>query len=407
MSYFIHTIILGTAIWLVGRKQPDQLIFYTGMFLKLVAGIAVGWIYWEHYYGGDTWLYYDAAKALADLPFKEWWAQLGNAQIEVFKNQPRAILFTKIVSGFLFITHGDYWVTASYFSFISFLAFWFFYRQIRSTLPNIKWPVIIGFLLLPSTVFWSAGILKGALTNASVVFIAALSLKLFYRKKIHFSEIVLLTLAVVLLFYIKYYLLVTLFPVVLYALFDKRAHRIGLTKPVRGIAYAIILSTTILVAPKINPNLRISDLPQAIHINQLQIQKANTRISQIDLMIDLTWSSLLTSTPKAMAIGLFRPSIFDAGSNWSWIPRIENLLIFLLTFFSLGLLLRQKLWAPDILVLSAIAFILILATLLPLAAPNFGTLVRYRAPFTPFLITLITILPYWMIQRRKEQSTLF
>ena len=402
MIYVLHSILLGSAIWLIGRKQPDQIIFYAGAFLKLAAGIAVGLIYRDHYYGGDTWNYYDSAKMLADLPFKEWWSQLGNADIGAFPNQPRAILFTKIVSGFIFITRGDYWIVASYFSFISFLAFWFFYRQIRSTLPNIKWPVVIGFLFFPSTVFWSAGILKGVITNASVVFISGFSLKLFYRKKIHIPEIILSGLSIILLFYIKYYLLIVLFPVILYALFDKRAHRIGLTKPVRGIVYAVILLITILVAPKINPNLRISDLPQVIHTNQLQIQKANTSSSQIDLLIDPTWSSLLTSAPKALAIGLFGPTLFNAGSNWSWVPRLENLGIFLLAIFSLGLLLRQKLWEPDILVFAALAFILILAVLLPLAAPNFGTLVRYRAPFTPFLVTLVTILPCWIIQRRQE-----
>jgi len=402
VSYFLHFILLGTAIWLIGRRQPDRPIFYTGVILKLAAGIALGWIYQEHYYGGDTWRYYDAAKALGDLPFKEWWSQVGNAEIGAFQNQPRAILFTKIVSGILFITHGDYWVVASYFSFISFLAFWFFYRQICSTLPNIKWPVIIGFLLFPSTVFWSAGILKGVITNASVVFISGFGIKLFYRKKMYFPELVLIGLSLALLFYIKYYLLIVLFPAVLYALFDRRAHRLGLTKPLRGTVYVVILLITILVAPKVNPNLRLAGLPQVIHTNQLRIQKANTRISQIDLLIDPTWSSLLKSAPKAMVIGLFGPTIFDTGSNWSWVPRVENLGIFFFALFSLGLLLRQKLWAPDILVIATSAFVLILAVLLPLAAPNFGTLVRYRAPFTPFLVTLVTILPCWLIRRRLE-----
>ena len=259
MNYFLHIIILGFCIWLVGRKQPDQLLYYAGVLLKLVAGIALGIIYHFHYYGGDTWHYYDAAKLLSDLPLNEWLAKLKSEEIGSFVNQPRAIFFTKIVSVFILITKGDYWVVSSYFSFISFLSYWFFYRQIRSTLPNIKWPVVIGFLLFPSSVFWSAGILKGALTNASIVFISAFSIKLFYRKKIHVGEIFITALCVILLFSIKYYLFIVLVPVVLYALFDRRAHRLGLRKYFRGLVYVVILLLTILIAPKINPNLRISD----------------------------------------------------------------------------------------------------------------------------------------------------
>ena len=402
MNYFLHSLLLGFCIWLVGRKQPDQLLYYTGISLKLIAGIALGLIHHFHYYGGDTWHYYNAAKLLTDLSISEWWTKLKNAEIGSFANQSRAIFFTKIVSIFIFITKGDYWVVSSYFSFISFLAYWFFYRQIRSTLPNIKWPVVIGFLLFPSNVFWSAGILKGVLTNASVVFISAFSLKLFYRKKIYVWEIFFTGLCAILLYSIKYYLFVVLLPVVLYVFFDGRAHRMGLSKYFRGLVYVTLLSLTVLIAPIINPNLKISELPVALYRNQAQIQAFTSNESDINLLIEPTWLSLLSMVPKSTAIGLFGPSIFDSGSLWSWAPRLENLLIFILAIMSVGLLIRQRLWEPDILVIASLVIILSLATILPLASPNFGTLVRYRAPFTPFLVVLVTILPCWYLQGRKE-----
>ena len=402
MNYFIHILVLGMVILLIGRKQPDQPLYYTGVLLKLVAGIALGLIYKSHYYGGDTWHYYDAAKLLADLPLNEWWTELQNEEIGSFPNQPRAIFFTKIVSTVIVITKGNYWVVASYFSTLSFLAYWFFYRQIRSTLPNIKWPVVIGFLLFPSSVFWSAGILKGVLTNASITFVSAFCLKLFYRKKIHPGEIFITIVCVILLFTIKYYLFIVLLPVVLYALFDRRAHRLGLSKVFRGTVYISILLLTVLAAPKVNPNLRILDLPSAVYKNQLQIQVSTSNESDIDLLIEPTWGSFLSRVPKAVAAGLFGPTIFNHGSIWSWAPRLENLILAILTVISIGLLIRQKLWEPDILVIASLVLILTLATILPLASPNFGTLVRYRAPFIPFLVVLVTILPCWYLQGRRE-----
>lgn len=402
MNYLLHFIILATAIWLIGRKQPDNRIFYIGMLLKLAAGICLGLIFKTYYWGGDTFQYFEGASALASRPLAEWWQMLGQAEIGYFPDQPRAILFTKIVSGFILLTKGDYWVVACYFSFLSFLAFWFFYRQIYSTLPNIKWPVIIGFLLVPSTVFWSSGILKDTLTNAAVVYICAFMLKLFYRKKIHIPEVLLTTLSVWLLFSIKYYLLIVLMPLVLYALIDQSMRRGGVKKSVRAMVYSVIVVGTLLVAPPVNPNLNVLKLPEIIHRNQQEAFVPTHGDSSIDVRIEPSWGNLMQSLPHSLVIGLYGPSIFDKGSMWSWIPKIENLILALLTVFTLFLLWRQRLFSPDILVMAALIFILSLALVLPLAAPNFGALVRYKATFTPFLFTLVTILPCWYYQNRAQ-----
>ena len=400
MNYVIHIFILLTSLWLIGRKQPDAHIFYISVFWKLIAGIALGLIYREHYWGGDTFQYFENAKSLADLPFKEWWHMLGQKEVGFYANQPRAILFSKIVSVFIWITQGDYWIVGCYFSILSALAFWFFYRQIKTTLPNIIWPVIIGFLILPTTVFWSAGIMKGTLTNASLIYICAFTLKLFYRKKIHVAEIVLTTLSAVILFYIKYYLLIVIVPVVLYALFDRKAYRAGIKPSLRGIVYLFLVVSTLIIAPTVNPNLNVLNLPEIVYQNQQEAFNPTPDDSSINLRIEPTWSSLLKSIPHALVVGLYGPSIFDVGAIWSWIPKIENLLLFLLTIYSLFLLYQRRLYQPDILVIASVIFILLLAIMLPLAAPNFGALVRYKAPMTPFLMTLVLILPYWNYQKR-------
>jgi len=402
MSYLPHLIILGVAGWLIGRRQPDQWIFYTALLLKLIAGVCLGYIFKNYYWGGDTFHYYQAAEVLANRPLAEWWQLLGQSEIGYFPNQPRAILFTKIVSGFVLLTQGDYWIVACYFSFISFLAYWYFYRQVITTLPNIKWPVIIGFLLVPSTIFWSSGILKDTLTNASVVFVAAFMLKLFYRKKIHFAELLVTVLALVVLYFIKYYLLILLLPLMMYALTDRSMHRGGVKTGVRAGVYGFLLLATLLIAPSVNPNLNVLKLPEIIHRNQQEAFVPTPDDSSIHVRIAPTWPSLITSLPHALIIGLYGPSVFDTGSVWSWIPKLENLVLVLLTLFSLVLLWRQQLFSPDILVVAALIFIFTLAAMLPLAAPNFGALVRYKATFTPFLFTVLTILPCWHYQNRMQ-----
>ncbi len=402
MTYLLHVALLALGIWLIGRKQPDAVLFYIGMVLKLAAGILLGLIFKNYYWGGDTFAYYHAASALADSTFLEWWHMLGQAEVGYFVNQPRAILFTKIVSGFIRVTGGDYWVVACYFSYISFLAFWFFYRQIKTTLPNLKWPVVIGFLLVPSTIFWSSGIMKETITNAAVVYICAFALKVFYRKKIYLLEILLTALAITLLYEIKYYILIALLPVVLYAWFDQKAHRNGLHKSIRAVVYGVIILGTLLFAPTVNPNLNLRHMPEIIHRNQEEAFEPTPDASSIDLRIQPTWPSLLGSLPHALVVGLYGPSIFDKGSVWSWIPKLENLLLVLLSLYSLTILWQQRLFSPDILVIASLIFIFSLAIALPLAAPNFGALVRYKSVITPFLFTLLTILPCWQYQSREQ-----
>jgi len=399
MMYAIHIVILLLLVVSVGRKQPDRWLFFVAYFLKVSAGIALGLIFMYHYKAGDTLKYFELASGLVS-DSAGFTKALGRPDLGGFENQPRAILFTKIVSVILFITKGDYWVVSAYLSTISFFAYWFFYRQIHATLPNIKWPVALGFLLFPSAVFWSAGIMKGALTNAAVVFLAAFALKLFYRKKIYITEIVLALLGVLTLYFIKYYLLIVLLPALIYALFDRRAYKWGLNKGLKASVYVIIIMGTLLVGPLINPNLRISKLPNVISENQQIIKARIHNQSIIDLTTEPTWGSLLAESPKALFIGLFGPTIFDKGSVWSWFPKIENTFILAFTIFSIVLVFKNRLFDPDILLVACIIFIFVLAIFLSLAAPNFGALSRYKAPITPFLVTCVTILPYWFYRDR-------
>lgn len=399
MMYPIHIALILLTIWLIGRKQPDKIWFFIGVILKLVAGIALGKLYLHYYGGGDTFQYFEAAKELTQGSLMDWWLKIRAIEIGHFPNQPRAILFTKIVSGFILLAKGDYWIVSLYFSLVSFLAYWFFYRQIKTTLPNLKWPVIIGFLLLPSTIFWSAGILKGTLTNASVVFLAAMCLKFFFKKKIYSTDIFLSALALVLLLYIKYYILIILSPLIVYAIFDIRAHKYGITPQVRASVYVVLMILTLFIAPSINPNLNVADLPISIAENQDTFHPNLT----IPIEIEPTWSSLLTTLPKSLWIGLFSPTILDAGKAVGLIPRAENLFILLFSALSLFLLVKKRLFQPDILVIASVIFILLLAAILPLAAPNYGALIRYRAPFTPFFVMLVTILPTWWLQEKLNR----
>ena len=47
MSYLIHGAIILIVLYLIGRKQPEKEIFYLTVGLKILAGIALGLIYYQ------------------------------------------------------------------------------------------------------------------------------------------------------------------------------------------------------------------------------------------------------------------------------------------------------------------------------------------------------------------------
>ena len=47
MSYLINGVIILIVLFLIGRKQPEKEIFYLTVGLKILAGIALGLIYYQ------------------------------------------------------------------------------------------------------------------------------------------------------------------------------------------------------------------------------------------------------------------------------------------------------------------------------------------------------------------------
>jgi hypothetical protein len=395
MIYWIHGILILGILFYSGRNVSEKWIYASAALLKIAAGLLLGWIYHFHYGNGDSLRYFNYAQSL--LTQADFLQSL-TEPVPFFEGQPRAVIFTRIVSVIMYITKGDYWVVSAYFSLISFGAYWFFYRQMMSTLPNLKWPVIIGFLWFPSCVFWSSGIMKGSLTNAAVVVLAALCIKAFYRKKIWIWDVILAITALMTLYFVKYYLLAVLIPVILYALFDRAAFKMGLTRQLRAIVYVFILLLSALTGPFINPNLRLADMPEAIHRNQQRFQEPRVYEKALDVYITPHWHSLLTVLPRATFNGLFGPALWHKGPALSWVPRLENTLLLLLAIWSCIDIFKRRLLKPDILVVACLLYVMILATCLALAVPNFGALSRYKAAFLPFWVCCLSVLPVWSIK---------
>jgi heme/copper-type cytochrome/quinol oxidase subunit 4 len=92
-------------------------------------------------------------------------------------------------------------------------------------------------------------------------------------------------------------------------------------------------------------------------------------------------------------VGLFRPFLWEADNIWQALVGFENLMILLAAGLALWACTRGKARSRPhfILLLGVIHYVMILAVLLSLAAPNFGEISRYKISFLPFFVYILLL----------------
>lgn len=390
MTYWvIHIILLGLFSFLFFRSMKTTLpnwAFWLGLSMKLAAGVILGLIFFEYYRAGDTINFFEYAK---------------NSQGYLGDNQPRTQFFVQFLKPFVIISGGSYWISSLYFSFISFLCFWYGIKVLIAFYPGLKWIVTVCFLFIPSIVFWSSGIIKDSLASGALVIAVVSALRIYKGRKITLIDLSLILVSSFLLLKIKHYLLITfiLFAGVLFAmmLFKKLNLQWKFTS-------LLVIIASFFITQFIHPYLAIERIPWTLYQNNKAIIEKTSAEDKLDIVLQTdTWKEILRNVPKALHAGLFRPSIYDNTPIWGWLHRVENLLLTTLIIMSLILVLKEKPTVDWPLFIASICGILLLAILLPISTPNFGTLVRYKNAYMPYLFLISSILPYqYLASQTKE-----
>jgi len=375
-QWILHIPILFAISYLVFRLIQSDLpgwIYWTSLILKLVAGICLGLIYFEFYGSGDTITYFNHA--------------LNSITIV---NQPRTQFFLLILEPIVTFSGGSYWVSACYLSFISFIGFWCSAFTLSNLYPKLKWVITISFLFIPSILFWSSGISKESIAIPAFVLLVVHCIK-FYRTKLDLQSTFLILASALLLFQLKHYLLITslLFAGILFAsmFFQKWS------KKWKALSF-LILFGAIIATQLIHPYLLIERIPWTLHQNNQTILKNTEKATSSGIEInEESWFEILRNVPQAIQTGLFRPSVFDKVAHWGIIHQVENLVLTFLFILSLLLYLKKKVPIDLNLLFAASTALMVLAIALALATPNFGSLVRYKTAYLPFLFLLFSILP--------------
>ncbi len=397
------------------RKSDLRKFIIPGITLKVLGALSLGYIYMAYLGGGDTLQYHRAALIWRELCIEDPMAYLkalllmDDSLSRLFIDQPRAVFFTKIVSLIEIISFGNYWISALYFALLSFIGSWFLLNQLASKFGGAGWWFGVLFLF-PSLLFWASGIMKETVSFAILAYLAGIVIKYFNESgKVNYFELIISLLLVWVLVKVKYYVAGVFIPVIVGILLirylTQQSEKLMKSNALKYGLLAGVLVVFFLVATTINHNLSLGNILDRMvmtHNILYQGSPENFRINYVELKPD--GISFLRNAPNALLAGLYRPFVWE-GEGWMVkLAGMENLILLLLclaaTFFSWKLKLK-----PTILGVGILVYVLTMATCLALSTPNFGTLVRFKTAFSPFLLVLcIYCVREWRITSVRLQK---
>ncbi len=390
--------IIGFAIGFQRSFGVDlQKFYWFAFFIKWLAALSLGLVYTYYYPGGDTWTCFEEAKKLSLLAtsdfsqFRELFLTSNDTSsvTHFLYVHDRSFLFVKIVSLLNLISGNSYWVTASYFSLVSFFSSWFLLVQLRRFVPDSTRAAALAIFLFPSILFWSSGLLKETLAMAAIYYLTAVLIQLLGGSKVRLAQWALAFLSLWIGWSTKYYWLGIFVAAWLSSLFVfllARNTKISQRKSVLGWLGVFLLLAA--AASFAHPNFHLERVMEVIVSNHdlsaLQ-SKGNNYIHYYDLLP--TVASMAVNSPWALFSALFRPLPFEATGLPSVLASLENLIILVLAVSYLASA-RKK--SPSF-AIPLIVFSVVLCVFLALSTPNFGTLSRYRVGFLPFLIFVFSL----------------
>ena len=397
----LHFVIIFILAWFFFKRHGQEYprVFWLAFSFKLMMGVALGLVYHYYYSANDTWLFFKDANALAEFgksDFSGYMKFLLTDEVPVYvtgqliNSQERSLFLIKIMSVFSWMGGNNYWVSASYFSFLSFLASWNLFSMVARLFESAWVAAALSFLFFPSITFWSSGLVKETLALAGIYFMASVFLKFIQQQKLTWFDCAFALYSFWVAWNLKYYW-TALFGAVLVSyilvfFLSKKVSFFQRHTTISGLIIFIFLCGGVsLLHPNFHPN-RFLEVLITNHHDFIKISDDNGLIHFYNLQA--SWASVILNSPWALFSGLLRPFVWEASGMTALLASLENLMIMILLLSALAGFSRKS--PHRLLLFSTIMYIALLCIFLALSTPNLGTLSRYRVGFLPFLIFIIS-----------------
>lgn len=395
----IHVGIIGILLFTMAvfwKANYPKWSFYLAFTLKALATIVTGIYYLQYEKSGDLIHYFTEAIRFNEAytsSIQQYIQALFTADISAADDNWHSVFFIKFIAPFALFTQGDFWITSLYMTLIAFGLTWRATVLISQAYQR-KWLVYIAFFIVPSTLVWSGGLFKESISNGCffllVTYMVHLSSRTgssgFHPKD--WLQTGILILCWLILIKIRFYLAgLSLIFIVL----GSWLRWFNGSTWIRWSTLLMFLLFGFFSMQLFHPYLRPDRLPLTFYENYLQIQAATDPEQAINYPnLAPNYSGLIITIPQASITGIFRPMIFETW-DWEYLPfQIEKLSFLLLFLISLRSIPTIRLKSMEMI---GIFILILLATSLAIASPNFGSLIRYQSVYTPFLFILVGFLP--------------
>lgn len=373
-----------------GIPGRQLLVFYS---IRIISALILGWISFNFYPGGnDYWglneqginehhfLVNDPAGFFKDLFHTNYGNYSGLfGAVGTYWNDLKNILLGKFLAFCNFFSAGNYYLNAVIWNIIGFCGSVCFYRGWMVLHPASKRIAKVAAFLIPSTIYFSSGIHKDLIIFSllGLFFYGMVRAGTNHRK---YKYLFLFIISGILIFLIRNYLAVILFPLGLLYLISKRwklnPYIVFGTGAITAISAVIILhiweprfSVFRIIAERQED---FSELPPAGSDIQKPILKANTTV-------------FFQHLPTALRDGYLRPVVWKAplsllGFAFEW------MFIWLIALFYIFKWKKKGLGPDPALLLFSLLLCCSLFLITGYIVNNLGAIVRYRSIYLPLLV---------------------
>lgn len=416
MDYILFVVYLLILCWLVTKVSFVKNSGLSGrlvvllFLLKIIAGLAIGWISYHTYNTGND--YWDVNREgwkeyqiLLNNP-KEYFTNVFHSQytkgygglfdsFQSFWNDLRNNIIIKFLSICDILSQGNYYINSLFFNFFCFLGHVAFYRVFIQIYKKQQPGVIICCFLLPSMLYFTSGVQKDGIVFTTLGFLSYAVFQSLQENKFSKKRLFIIGVAFVILFLIRSYVLINLLPALIIWILVKKFNWPTLRSFIIGyIILGVLFFNINSIFNRVNPPATVAQ-KQA---DFFTLPKAVTQLKTDTLYS--SFKSFLYNAPQAYNHLLLRPYVYELPIK-SMLPVIIETLLYQLLFILFIFFKRKEEGSRyNPFILFGVFFTFTMFLFIGYIMPNLGSLVRYRSVYLCFLLTPCVCTIDWERLRR-------
>lgn len=402
--YWLFNVILMCILLYVFYTKyipKDQFkLFTTSIAFKLVATLVLGYIFLYHFkYATDPQTFQMVATKLTNkwieapsLVYDSFFENVPIQEIN-YTNQQRSFFFIKIIAILNLFTGNNYWINSFWLSLFCFVSVWYLLQKIATHCADFYLPTAIALLFVPTTDFWTSGLIKETICFGIFCFLIA-NYIVFLSGKIKPKLIIISIIASYLLYSIKFYYLGAFLLVAVSVYSSKQI--LGYLQLKNFVSKSTIFISTLviisLVANALTVKIYTVGILDLIYYNHVMFQETNAVNFNFEGLVEYNYGSFLPYMHKALGHGLFMPLPHHADSFFEWVEAIVNFSTLVLCCTSGFLVFKNRTdysKKEGQILAFVLVYVLISALAIGFSTPNWGSLARYKVMYFPFLHAML------------------